>query len=622
MNDLNTSLESANESSHSSCPSSSMQARKALEADDKLIFPMHKRVIVQYSSGISGSRELHIYYGDKEISFEEPELFDFGENLAKQPGFVAGTATSWGKGYEWPRVRELLEQLLEEGILKYEKDWTSESKVAPERLLASPLPPAYTKVSRSWLECESISRVLTGQTLELSYLELVIPIFRVAHISMDSEGRQVGEANVFPKSLRIDVPTEWRSCPYPGSRYMDERPMNVTALKSMRTCWPQMMVALLHIRNAYLQRYPLMRHGWTVGGLEALSTLVLAVPTYLLMRKHKRVLNGELHPALSSMFRITDGLRLTMHKMIFVPFVEPTLAADAPMTSAEIYEYSERTHSFSSDHGVCAGPKAMIDEFFSVLIDGIPIKNASSVVLDSQIQAALDDIAPAFDYGLLGLQAFAVIFSAWPVMARTYDQLGQIVDSWSGDTSETLIQFRQRMVTQVNILKSETYLATEEWRDNREQAYSAIYEHCAIGLGLPPGEKTLTERIAPVMSSGHRRVLKQFRSILQQHFATTETIKNSKLTTLLNCLMDYFLQVQAILRIASETQQAINTLLGRSAPLRSFSAADMNTHNLLRGDPENRLSHLINELEEIFGIHITITKEQIVIKEASIVEQD
>jgi hypothetical protein len=336
------------------------------------------------------------------------------------------------------------------------------------------------------------------------------------------------------------------------------------------------------------------------------------------MRKHKRIPNGELHPALSSMFRITDGLRLTMHKMIFVPFVEPTLSANAPMTSAEIYEYSERNHSFSSDHGVCAGPKAMIEEFFSVLIDGVPIKDASSVVLDSQIRAALDDIGPAFDYGLLGLQAFAVIFSAWPIMARTYEQLGQIVGSWSGDSSDKLIQFKERMLTQVNILKTETYLANEEWRVNREQAYSAIYEHCAIGLGLPPGDKTLTQQISTTMTSSHKRVLKQFRCILQQQCEPSETIKNSELNKLLHCIVEYFLQVQAILRLASETQQVINSVLGRSAPLRSFSAADMNTHNLLRGDPESRLSHLINELEETFGIQISITKEHIVIKEAII----
>jgi hypothetical protein len=50
--------------------------------------------------------------------FDESALFAFGETLTKYARFVAGTATDWGNGYEWPRVRELLEQLTEEGILR------------------------------------------------------------------------------------------------------------------------------------------------------------------------------------------------------------------------------------------------------------------------------------------------------------------------------------------------------------------------------------------------------------------------------------------------------------------------------------------------------------------------
>jgi hypothetical protein len=174
----------------------------------------------------------------------------------------------------------------------------------------SPLPPAETTEARTWLECESITETLAGRPLELGYLELVIPIFRVAHMALDGDGRQVGEANVFPKPLRLDIPTKWRTCIYSGSRFQDERPMNVTALKAIRAHWPQIMTALLRIREAYLERFPHARNGWTVGEIERLATLVLAVPTYQLMRKGG-LQNGELHPALSSMFRVTDGLRMT-----------------------------------------------------------------------------------------------------------------------------------------------------------------------------------------------------------------------------------------------------------------------------------------------------------------------
>lgn len=591
-----------------SCP---IKQHLDVNADDELILPLHKRVIVQYSDTPSGTRELHLYYGDKEISFDEPDLFEFGESLAKQSRFIARSATEWGSGNEWPRIQELLEQLVEEGILRHADTYVAETTTGQDGNRPSPLPPAFSSEPRSWLDCAAITSELTGRTLELGYLELVIPIFRVAHIALDAEGRQIGEANVFPKALRLDIPTAWRTCPYPGSRFQDERPMNITALKSMRAYWPQMMAALLYIREAYLQRFPTAQSGWTVGGLEALSTLVLAVPTYQLMRSQHGLDNGQLHPALSSMFRVTDGLRMVMHQMIFVPFGEPTISPNASMTCQEIYEYSERNYAFSSEYGVCAGPKVMIEEFLNVLVNGVPIKDAESVVLEAPVQVALTDLNPAFDYGLYGLQVHAIVFSIWPVMTRTYVQLGAIMDAWSGDISDAVLSLRERLQTHLHILKTQTHHATEAWRVAREQAYSDIYQHCALGLGLPPEEKTLTERIAPVLEARHLPVFEQLRTLLHQHFSAIDTANNPDIDSLQTCLMNYFLQVQAILRLACETQQHINKVLGRASPEQPFEAADIDIHNLLQGREVRKIPYLINELEEILKVRIAITKDRI-----------
>ena len=301
-------------------------------------------------------------------------------------------------------------------------------------------------MARSWFECEDITRELAGRAIELGHLELVIPVFRVAHMTMDAEGRQVGEANVFPKALRLDVPTRWRTCIYSGSRYEDERPMNVSALKTMRAHWPQMMSALLHIRDAYLRRFPDAATGWTVGHLECLSTLVLALPTFMLMRAQDRVANGDLHPVLSCLFRVTDGLRMTTHQMLFVPVAEATLSCDTPMTSAEVYAYAERNHAFASTHGVCAGPRVMIEEFLSVLIDGVRPAGVDEVVLDAPVQAALEAVEQAFDYGLLGLQAHVAVFSLWPVMTRTYARMAEIAGQWKDDGNAAMDELRRHLL--------------------------------------------------------------------------------------------------------------------------------------------------------------------------------
>jgi disulfide oxidoreductase YuzD len=83
--------------------------------------------------------------------------------------------------------------------------------------------------------------------------------------------------------------------------------------------------------------------------------------------------------------------------------------------------------------------------------------------------------------------------------------------------------------------------------------------------------------------------------------------------------MNYFLQVQAIVRLACETQQHINKLLGREYPNHPFDAADIDIHNLLQGREARKIPYLTNELEEIFKLGIVITKDSIEITEVDFV---
>jgi hypothetical protein len=607
-------IKAADEAARQGCPMHALAAaRPPLGPDDELFFPHHKRVITQYSTDAHGAAELHLYYGDKEISFDEPELFAFGENLGRQARFPAGAATAWGDGYDWPRVRELLGQLLEGGILQYAETAEPEPVTTRDGARASPLAPATTSVARTWDECEAITRELTGHALEPGYLELVVPIFRVAHMALDADGRQVGEANVFPKPLRLDVPTKWRTCIYGGSRFQEERPMNVTALKTMRAHWPQMMEALRRIREAYLSRYPAARNGWTVGDLERLSTLVLAVPTYLLVRTQGRVANGELHPALSSMFRVTDGLRMTTHQMLFVPVGEATLSPDARITAREVYGYAERNYAFHSSHGVCAGPRTMIEEFLAVLIDGRAAREDEPVVLDAAVEDALRSIDSAFDYGLYGLQAHAVVFSLWPVMTRTYERLSRIAEEWQGEPSAAVETLRHHLRGRMETLKNESLHATEEWRANRERVYAHIYEGCAAGLGASAGE-TLDERFAPVAGAEHAHVSAEIRAIVAPRLGGGA---HDGVERIVECLTGYFLQAKAILGLACEIQGRINTLVGRAAPSRPFNAKDIDIHVLLQADEARRLPYLINELEPLLGLRVEITKDSIDITEST-----
>lgn len=273
----------------------------------------------------------------------------------RQTSFVAETATTWGPGYEWPEVRSMLEALIQEGILN-----RGESADDPRGggLVPSLLPPSMCPVARTWSaeHCEPISRELGGRPVEIGYLETIISVYRVVHPALDGDGRQVGEANVFPPALRLDRDTEWRTCQYSGSRYRDDRPMNVTALKAMIKHWKAMMAVILEIRAEVRSRLASARERWTVGDLHMFAGVALSVPAYQLMKGGGASPLPPLHPILSSMFRITDGIRMTTHEMLFLS-EERTRDPGEPVTAGDLYGWAERNGTFLASAGVCAGPR-------------------------------------------------------------------------------------------------------------------------------------------------------------------------------------------------------------------------------------------------------------------------
>ena len=595
-----------------------------LQPQHLLVLPRHKSAVVQYAENEAGERELRLFHLDKEICFDEPELFTFGETLAQKSRFVAAEALGWGQPGDWPKVRELLQALIDEGVLRLADPAETEARLGGDAgARPSPLPPARTDRPRSWHECPGLMAELSGRPLEIGHLELVVPIFRVAHMAMDAEGRQVGESNAFPAALRVDVPTRWRECIYSGSRYRDDKPMNVTALKAMRAHWGPMMAMLLKVRQAYLARCPEARPengGWTVGHLERLSTAVLTLPALQLMRAERRVENGRLHPVLSSMFRVTDGLRMTMHHMLFIPFGEPTRKPDTPMTSAEVHAYAERAFSLHSEHGVCAGPKVMIDEFLSVLVDGQLPRDGLPGTLDDELQAAVADIEPAIDYAMLGLKAYAAIFSHWPMVMRSYEELHAIVLAWVQVEPTPAVRAAQQWLQPViERLRGSTHLATEAWRADREVVYGDMYAQCERTLRGTLPAHTLAERLAPRTLAADEAPVPALQAAIERHFGPGKAGAQQHFRAeWLAALLQYFTQAQAAVRVAGEVQRDTNRLLGRTPPTQRFQVADIDIYVQLEGSLEGRVPFLLDELARVFGIEVVIDSDAMDIQDRTV----
>jgi hypothetical protein len=92
---------------------------RRLQRNDYLALPKHQRVIPQYSTHLDGTLEMRLNFGSQNVSFVSPDLFEFGEALSRHAMFRAESAVTWGVGYHWDQIGELLRQLLDRGILHY-----------------------------------------------------------------------------------------------------------------------------------------------------------------------------------------------------------------------------------------------------------------------------------------------------------------------------------------------------------------------------------------------------------------------------------------------------------------------------------------------------------------------
>lgn len=574
----------------------------ALSPFARLVFPAMRSAFLQWQQGASGEQMAVIYVGEHELCFEDAADFAFAEMLVRSSEFLAGAAAQWG-AMGWSRASGMLESLLTADILHHADHWQAPDR-HDNRPMPSPLPPAPLGHARSWMDRENLIEALTGTPLDLAWLETVVPVFRTAHLFVDAEGRQIGEANVFPANARIAVPTDWRGCPYAGSRYQPDRPMNASALKAMRQHWRPMMRMLALVRSAYLDRYPAARAGWTVSHIERLTVCALALPSYLLLNCAEPVANGALHPVLSNLFRVVDGLRTVMHQMLFVPRHEATVGPDEPVDAQRVLDYADRNFSFHSDHAVCAGPRFMIEDMLGVVFEGAEPRSGWGAPLDPALGHAIAAIEPAIDYGLLGLATYGTVFSLWPAMARTYQQIDVLLSHEGKDSPAAAIA--ARFAAHFDALSHRSYIASEAWRVRREVVYDDMFTQTLEGLGAGRPPELLSDLLAP-----RRAPAADPASFAALQGAFERVVSPQTARDLAETVCDFLQRGQRILAVASELQAQQRLHLNRPVPRAALTLADLNLHNVLMGADVRSVPFLPDELAEVLDIDIAVSAQSI-----------
>jgi hypothetical protein len=197
----------------------------------------------------------------------------------------------------------------------------------------------------------------------------------------DDEDRLIREGRT-PKQFIRPGEIEYKPCPYPGSRFQHECPMNVSALRQMSAHWDDILDALSVMRAAYTEQrgehVPELMDLWRVGQLGS------ALPWFYILRG-----GGMPSPAYAAaLAKITLGVGLWAQRLL-VDWLAGTWRP-VPLTPQAILASTEANGTLLGEAEVCSGPEKKMIRFFEVLVAGKPSdENPPIARLTAEIDRAM-----------------------------------------------------------------------------------------------------------------------------------------------------------------------------------------------------------------------------------------
>ena len=565
-----------------------------LQPSEVLCIPRRKRLTHGRFKNEDGQEILHLFYGEVELIFDEPDVAPVGEKLMEVERFRAEEAMAWSNAepHAWEKIRDLLQALLDQNVLKRFADSPAAGKETyPQKLGLAPEgrePRTFTGTDN---RCPMLTEEGFGRAFDLSNLEVLVPIYRVAHPAMDTDGRQVGENNVTPRTLFLDLPTQRKLCSFPGSRYQDDLPMNVTAMKHMAKRWPELLSLSEQFRDALHARLPPRDPAsLRTGEVHFLAVCQLASVAYVMVRGVDPVANGQLDGGLAAMFRLIDGVRLVTNDILRATPGEH--GAETPLNAFGINAWAERHGVYRGTWGVCAGPPGLIDEYLRVTLGETP----APIQVEPNIAARLGDLEAAIDYGLLGQRVESVIRSFGASQGLLHERLKA---AFAGRAPRTQLQEHVEVpidTTRFPLLRDdyplvETFhleIAVDRW----------LFDRAGEGLPGKVDGASLEEvmKLDPAaQATSQRRLAEFFAHALPADRAVGEPICSE----LAAVAADVFALERRCLRAIAREQGKLNERLQRPQG-RTLTNADLAAYTRPRNGPP-----LCQTLAEGLGVTVT-----------------
>ncbi len=220
----------------------------------------------------------------------------------------------------------------------------------------------------------------------------------------DADGRPIGEVRASPEA-RAGVATEYKRCPYSGSRHDHERPMNVSSLRQSTRDWPQIIGALDFVGTAYRRRHPATPP--SLAEYWRLATAMSLLPAYFMFRHDGPIADGHIPPFAGSINKMLGGIMSVCSKLTLAELSAGRTAADSVVTPGLILEAAEATGSLIGATEVCAGTPMMLETILRVISHGAA---AEREVDRAAIGALLPDPEAFLDYAEAAAELTLVLF--------------------------------------------------------------------------------------------------------------------------------------------------------------------------------------------------------------------
>ncbi len=575
-----------------------------LQPSEVLFIPKRKRLTHGRFKNEDGQDVLHLFYGEVELIFDEPDVAPVGEKLIEVERFRAEEAMAWSNAgpHDWEKIRDLLQALIDQNVLTRASDSPAAGKETfPLRLGQAPEgrePRTFSAADEQ--RCPVLTEEAFGRAFDLSNLEVVVPIYRIAHPAMDADGRQVGENNVMPRTLFLDLPTQRKVCGFPGSRYQDDLPMNVTAMKHMAKRWPELLSLSEQYREALWARLPPRDpSSLRTGEVHLLAVGQLAAVAYVMVRGWDPVPNQQLDAGLAAMFRLIDGVRLVTNDIMRA---SPTAhGCETPLNAWGINDWAERHAVYRGTWGVCAGPPQLIDEYLRVTLG----ETSAPIRVEPGLAERLGDLEAAIDYGLLGQRLESAVRFFGASQGLLHERLRA---AFEGASPRTELQDRVDIAINMQnfpLLREDHALADTFQLEADMDRW--LFARAAEGLPGKVDGASLDElmQLDPAaQAASQRRLAEFFAHALPADKAVTGRI-GSELAAV---AADVFALERRCLRAVAREQTRINERL-RRRPGRALTGADLAVFTRPRCGPP-----LFATLAEGLGVSVTTDAASTVVR--------